>query len=527
MLSFVKKTFSLLKKIALVIGVYVVVISLFFMFWNRSQGKSNVNLAVKSRNLTYSFIGDKQLNSTKEGKKITKIYRIFICLTTGEACTDNPQDGDKNFESSLFGHVSKLLAFPYTNPPASGLYWAQSVLENANFIPKSYAVEGVGFSSIKIVKDIWLAFRNISFLALVLVFIAIGFMVMFRMKINPQTVISVENALPKIIITMILITFSYAIAGFMIDLMYVVTIFLIDALASTGGYITSDKFSSLANGSILGLDFFGNFSLYWKGLNGIYALFSPTIKTILHLVNVVIIVILMAKLGTGIGSLLNKLFKTQANIMPAGLGITIDIISIVTTVIGITSGGTLAPSLFMLIFLVIIILGLLTLMFRIFFLLLYSYIQLLIYIIFAPFFILIEAVPGQKGFSSWFKNILGNLIVFPVVIVLFIIVEIINNNISASPSLFLPPLLGGLTPESFISIIDLSFLIMIPDLAKSLKQMIIGKETTQIQPANILGSSGSALQSGLGLLSTFSTVNLGMAAIKQGFGFFSKKKDEK
>jgi len=45
---------------------------------------------------------------------------------------------------------------------------------------------------------------------------------MFKVKISPQAVISIQSALPKIIITLILVTFSYAIAGFLIDIMYVV-----------------------------------------------------------------------------------------------------------------------------------------------------------------------------------------------------------------------------------------------------------------------------------------------------------------
>src|SRR3990172_5935873 len=72
------------------------------------------------------------------------------------------------------------------------------------------------------------------FIALVLVLVAIGFMIMFRMKINAQTVISVENALPRIIIALILITFSYPIAGFMIDLMYLFFLLVVSVLSSVG-----------------------------------------------------------------------------------------------------------------------------------------------------------------------------------------------------------------------------------------------------------------------------------------------------
>src|SRR5258708_14361646 len=46
-------------------------------------------------------------------------------------------------------------------------------------------------------------------------------MIMFRVKISPQVVVSVQSALPKIAIALVLVTFSYAIAGFLIDIMYV------------------------------------------------------------------------------------------------------------------------------------------------------------------------------------------------------------------------------------------------------------------------------------------------------------------
>ena len=62
--------------------------------------------------------------------------------------------------------------------------------------------------------------------------IVIGFMVMFRRKIDPKTVITVQNALPKIVLALLLVTFSYAIAAFMIDLMYLVMAIIINLLVS-------------------------------------------------------------------------------------------------------------------------------------------------------------------------------------------------------------------------------------------------------------------------------------------------------
>ena len=35
-------------------------------------------------------------------------------------------------------------------------------------------------------------------------------MIMFRSKLNPQTSVSIQLALPKIVVSLILVTFSYA-----------------------------------------------------------------------------------------------------------------------------------------------------------------------------------------------------------------------------------------------------------------------------------------------------------------------------
>ena len=60
---------------------------------------------------------------------------------------------------------------------------------------------------------------------------------MFRMKINPQNVATFQSAIPKIVTTLILITFAYAIAGFMIDLMFVL-FNLIPSVFQASGIIT-------------------------------------------------------------------------------------------------------------------------------------------------------------------------------------------------------------------------------------------------------------------------------------------------
>jgi hypothetical protein len=53
--------------------------------------------------------------------------------------------------------------------------------------------------------------------------VVVGFMIMFRSKIGGQTLVTLGNFLPGVITSLILITFSFAIAGLLIDIGAIVT----------------------------------------------------------------------------------------------------------------------------------------------------------------------------------------------------------------------------------------------------------------------------------------------------------------
>ena len=85
------------------------------------------------------------------------------------------------------------------------------MLHNVGITQPVYA-QGIGFSALTPTLQVWKAFRNLSYFLFIIIFIVVGFMIMFRAQINPQTVVTVQAALPKIVVTLIMITFSYAIA---------------------------------------------------------------------------------------------------------------------------------------------------------------------------------------------------------------------------------------------------------------------------------------------------------------------------
>ncbi len=68
------------------------------------------------------------------------------------------------------------------------------------------------------IVDIWSTTRNIAYLFYVVVMIVIGFMIMFRNKVGGQVVVTIGNSIPKLVLSLVLVTFSFAIIGILIDL---------------------------------------------------------------------------------------------------------------------------------------------------------------------------------------------------------------------------------------------------------------------------------------------------------------------
>ncbi|MFA7627832.1 MAG: hypothetical protein WCY37_00215 [Candidatus Dojkabacteria bacterium] len=68
------------------------------------------------------------------------------------------------------------------------------------------------------IDTLWSVTRNIAYVGFVVVMIIVGFMIMFRNKVGGQTVVTVGNAIPKVVVGLVLVTFSFAIAGLILDI---------------------------------------------------------------------------------------------------------------------------------------------------------------------------------------------------------------------------------------------------------------------------------------------------------------------
>lgn len=304
------------------------------------------------------------------------------------------------------GSTINLTAMVYQNPVASSTEFIADLRENigAPFgVQKAYA-QGLGFSSLRPVLELWRLFRNLAYFFFVVIFIIIGFLIMFRSKIGGQTAVTVQQALPKIVISLILVTFSYAIAGLMIDIMYLLMYLIIGVFQGVfpGGSIdvgggTSQPLTEVAFRN----DIFTN-GIRLTSVAGDIA----------------------SSMGTIVNNILNNLGWSTATA-------------------GIVSFG--AGVIFLLILIVAIIISL----FRVFFALLQAYISIFFLVIFGPIQLLIGALPGQNTFGSWIKGLVENLLVFPTLVLLIFIAYFFSKGTNVNGQAYTAPGLGndGVTSE--------------------------------------------------------------------------------
>lgn len=394
--------------------------------------------------------------------------------------------------SSALGKVTEISLAMFRTPPADTQLWAMDMGQTLGFIPNQAYAQGIGFSGLAPLLPVWKAFRNIAYLLLALVMIVIGFMVMFRKKIDPQTVVTVQNALPRIVVTLLLITFSYAIVGILIDLMYLVILLVVSILApmepTIFGPNTASEFVSSGFMRVWQRVFGSGF----RALDDIYRFLAP-------------------------GSV--NIFQGDAN-LPGTSGLGEGVVAVVQTIVG-GIGTAIGAIVLMLILLFATI--------RIFFMLISAYIGIITSLVFAPLQILMDAIPGGEGFSTWIRTLVSNLIVFPVTIALLMLTIILGRATGVTggenvAKLWSPPLLfpgqyglGG--------IIGLGMLMSIPAVVKSLKEAFKAQQGP-VGAGSILAPVGGAIGTGMqGLYQvSFISHSLGGMLGKLGIGGDPHKK---
>lgn len=451
---------------------------------------------------------------TERGKQIAVLEKRIYCSLTGSLCSNRAEDSIKNFPKSFFGHFSSLIVAPLVNPPSSGIAYFQESAQKAGFVKKTYAAEGIGFASLNHFLPVWGAFRNMAYLILVIIIIIIGFMVMFQYKIDSHTILSVQSALPRIVISLLMITFSYAIAGLLVDLTYVLIMLIFQIFSMTklpgmnanelqNQYLTSNIFS-LGEGQYF-IKMTGN--MYFKALINILTLLPWQLQVLINSTLAMATNFVGVRLASNSVPIVTSFFA-DATIAENVLGGSLNIGKLVGAFWAFLGSFIMADILMLFFFIILALVGVLFLYFRILFLLVSAYVQIIINVIFAPVFLLIGTIPGQDGFSSWIKQLVGNLLVFPLVICLILVIQVIQGiGLGGSKGAFSMPLLYNFETDVLALIITGAFLFAIPDIVKTVVKKVAGEPSIKAGPGLILGGAGILAGSAMGAASQLHTLS--------------------
>ncbi len=289
---------------------------------------------------------------------------ISGCADKIKAAVDSLTQTSDTTPSGETGINSSVLSF-FDTKPISGIRYVHEKINKFRLIPEAQA-QGFGFTAASPVQRLWSAFRDLSFGLIVIIALIMAFMIMFRVKISPQIIITLQSSIPKIIGALIFITFSYAIAGFMIDLMYVIMGFLAAFLSNSAISTMNapDIFNSLNNGNILSLSLL--YLFYF--ISGITSFL--------------------------VGSAPNLYLAAGAFVLSIFLGV---------------------------IFLIVAVLVLFVSIIKILWLLLKTYANIILQIALGPLQILIGTITPFGGVGGWLKSLISNLAVFPVVSFMYVL----------------------------------------------------------------------------------------------------------
>lgn len=361
---------------------------------------------------------------------------------------------DDGVSLSLVPAMSSMIGYMFANPAANSYIAFTDILNNAG-IPLSqpaYAqgLGGLGFSALNPILEAWKTFRNVAFLFFVILILVIGFMIMFRQKVG-QAAVTAQQAIPRIIIALITVTFSYAIAGLLIDAMYVLMALMVGVFGLSG------------NTAILGTNpiTFGWLMVTTGATQGFVA----------------------------VQDMINAIAPDTFNVGAGWLA-------------GWTVGLVVAIAIAFAIF-------------RLFFELLKTYVTIIISITLSPLLLMFGAIPGRDVFGGWVKSLIGNLAAFPTVLLILLIYDQLTGGISGTRDViqgggFAPPyLFGAIAPGGTAQFfIGLGLLLLMTDLVKEAKKAlgatggVFDQFGTAFGDALKKGWTGGELVPGLGFTDT-------------------------
>lgn len=358
---------------------------------------------------------------------ISNLFHSFSCLAIGQSIigqpcltyqiTKNAQGmvqripmlSSVDLSGGALGTTTSLITELYDHPPVKTVDYLASVGQGLGIVKEAHAqVVGSGANVLNPVLALWQVSRNIAYIVMIVIFVIIGLLIMFRNKINPQTVITAQAALPGLIIGLIMITFSFFFAGLISDVAFVGTNIVGYYFSAVKGQ--ADKPQNL----VQDISFESSLSIFshFVGIIG-QGEAHDTVGAVFD------------KLDAGAKSTVRFLvgFLAAQFVAPLAGGIPPPIGLITGIAIPIISGTVVGtdPSYFLgwflsLISVVVLMYAMIKLLLR----LVSAYLTIIFLTVSAPFHFLVASLPGRQSIATgWVLDMVANLLAFPAVLVIF------------------------------------------------------------------------------------------------------------
>lgn len=434
-----KAFLSHLQNVRIKLFVFFMLTALFFLLIPTAFAQTSTPSAVQST--VYSLPSTVQPTSPLyTDLLVNNMFHTFSCLAVGSSVigqpcltyqmTQNAQGmlqgvpvlSQTNLSGGALGATTSLIGMLYLNPPVRTADYLASLGEQFGVVKEARAqVGGSGAQVLSPILNLWQVSRNISYVIMIIIFVIIGLMVMFRQRINPQTVITAQAALPGLVIGLILITFSYFLAGLISDTAFVGTNVVGYYFSAAQGIPPQNLVENMKDKNVLSIfspltgiidkdNAASALSSIWNGLSDgaqrlltLLAMFV-TAQTILQ------------------GTEFLKLIKTFGEPIQAAL---------TTIAVGATLANPTALIGLALAFIATAVL--LYSMFKLLLRLINNYITIIFLTITAPFQFLAASLPGRQSIATgWILNMLCNVLAFPAVFAaLYFVAFILGPNVDA------------------------------------------------------------------------------------------------
>lgn len=430
----------------------------------------------------------------------TLSQNIFIEMLSGASCMlsgydpitqsgnclgINPQTkkiGYVTGGNGALGFMGSMIGYTYSIPVSGGQYMAYMGSHFGLAHPAYAQTFGPGFQGLTPLLTIWVGFRNITYLIFVILFTLLGLAIILRVKVDARTVMTIQNQIPKIIIGLILVTFSFAIAGFLVDFMYISVYVVLIVFNQISPHPNPSIFKSVftytnslfAPSVPIGGDFLGIISITWNISRNIQQIVTGMFQSIIP---------------TEIGAIFESpflIFTAVGSGVCRGLG-AFGIGNLPKVGDAIDGGCSVIqnyPALLLgaigqLLAFIVILIALLFTLFRIWFSLIKSYAFIIVDTCIGPLWIVLGLFPGSTlGFGKWFRHLVAHLAMFPLVIGVLLLGKVIMDSIqyggvfdvAGKSQLFAPPLLGNIGGNNaFAAFVGFGFILSIPQLMEKTK----------------------------------------------------------